>query len=238
MPPPVCPLGALGAGGSILTVPALIYLLGHTLAAATTASLVVVIVTSVTALVAHARAGAVRWRAGLQHCGGGAAARRGGRRPVRARPGGRTDSAVRRTGRTGRPAHAAPPRPARQRHRVGCPGGGGGAGLGAVTGFLGVGGGFPAVPALVTVLGRADERGGGHESAGGHGQRAGGPRGPGVHRRAPGSHAAPAVPGHRRPGRVDGRRLAAKVPRRAALRRVFGAVLLSVAVAMGATAVL
>lgn len=58
-------LGALGAGGSILTVPALVYLLGFTPAAATTASLVVVIVTSVTALVAHARAGAVRWRAGL-----------------------------------------------------------------------------------------------------------------------------------------------------------------------------
>ncbi|MYS73092.1 TSUP family transporter, partial [Streptomyces sp. SID5926] len=53
-------LGALGAGGSILTVPALVYLLGFTPAAATTASLVVVIVTSVTALVAHARAGAVR----------------------------------------------------------------------------------------------------------------------------------------------------------------------------------
>ncbi len=58
-------LGALGAGGSILTVPALIYLLGFTPAAATTASLVVVIVTSATALVSHARTGAVRWRAGL-----------------------------------------------------------------------------------------------------------------------------------------------------------------------------
>ncbi|MBO7941612.1 sulfite exporter TauE/SafE family protein, partial [Streptomyces sp. S9] len=58
-------LGALGAGGSILTVPALIYLLGFDPAAATTGALVIVIVTSVTALAAHARTGSVRWRAGL-----------------------------------------------------------------------------------------------------------------------------------------------------------------------------
>ncbi|MFF7981424.1 sulfite exporter TauE/SafE family protein [Streptomyces sp. NPDC007901] len=57
-------LGALGGGGSVLAAPALIYLLGFTPAAATTASLVVVTVTSATALVAHAREGAVRWRAG------------------------------------------------------------------------------------------------------------------------------------------------------------------------------
>lgn len=53
-------LGALGGGGSVLAVPALIYLLGFTPAAATTASLVVVTVTSATALGAHAREGAVR----------------------------------------------------------------------------------------------------------------------------------------------------------------------------------
>ncbi|TXS22285.1 hypothetical protein EAO71_25055, partial [Streptomyces sp. ms191] len=58
-------LGALGAGGSILTVPALVHLLGFAPFAATTAGLVVVIGTSLTALLAHARAGAVRWRAGL-----------------------------------------------------------------------------------------------------------------------------------------------------------------------------
>ncbi|MGW6405409.1 TSUP family transporter, partial [Streptomyces sp. NPDC055134] len=56
-------LGSLGAGGSILTVPALIYLLGFSPAEATTASLIIVIVTSLTALIAHARAGTVRWRA-------------------------------------------------------------------------------------------------------------------------------------------------------------------------------
>lgn len=57
-------LGALGGGGSVLTVPALIYLLGFTPSAATTASLVIVTLTSVTALSAHAREGTVRWRAG------------------------------------------------------------------------------------------------------------------------------------------------------------------------------
>ena len=57
-------LGALGGGGSVLAVPALMYLLGFTPAAAATASLVVVTVTSVTALAVHAREGTVRWRAG------------------------------------------------------------------------------------------------------------------------------------------------------------------------------
>ncbi|BCK67431.1 hypothetical protein Srufu_013840 [Streptomyces libani subsp. rufus] len=86
-------LGALGGGGSVLAVPALIYLLGFTPASATTASLIIVIATSLTALYAHARAGRVRWKAG-----------------------------------------------------------GAGAALGTLTGLLGVGGGFLAVPALVTVL--------------------------------------------------------------------------------------
>lgn len=57
-------LGALGGGGSVLAVPALIYLLGFTPAAATTASLVIVAVTSAMALSAHARDGHVQWRAG------------------------------------------------------------------------------------------------------------------------------------------------------------------------------
>ena len=52
-------LGALGGGGSVLAVPALIYLLGFTPAAATTASLIIVTATSATALYAHARDGNV-----------------------------------------------------------------------------------------------------------------------------------------------------------------------------------
>ena len=58
-------LGALGGGGSVLTVPALVYLLGESVHSATTASLVIVGSTAAAALVGHARAGRVRWRAGL-----------------------------------------------------------------------------------------------------------------------------------------------------------------------------
>ncbi|MEU7383170.1 MULTISPECIES: sulfite exporter TauE/SafE family protein [unclassified Streptomyces] len=146
-------LGALGGGGSVLAVPALIYLLGFTPAAATTASLVVVTVTSATALVAHARDGQVRWRTGLSFAAagigpamlGGAVAGRlpdavlaaafalvaavAAARMLRPRPAPQEDRPVRR----GRAAAA-------------------GAGLGAVTGVLGVGGGFLAVPALVGAL--------------------------------------------------------------------------------------
>jgi len=57
-------LGALGGGGSILTVPALVYVLGESAQAATTESLVIVGVTSLVAAVGHARARNVRWLAG------------------------------------------------------------------------------------------------------------------------------------------------------------------------------
>ncbi|RPK41511.1 Sulfite exporter TauE/SafE [Streptomyces sp. ADI92-24] len=148
-------LGALGGGGSVLAVPALIYLLGFTPAAATTASLLIVTATSATALYARARAGHVRWRAGAAFAAAGiipaalaglaadrlpqpvltaafaaiaALAALKMLRPIPA-PADGTSQAV-------RPLRA----------------GGAGAGLGAVTGLLGVGGGFLAVPALVTVL--------------------------------------------------------------------------------------
>ena len=58
-------LGALGGGGSILTVPALVYLVGQDATTATTGSLVIVGVTSLVALVPHARAGRVRFTQGL-----------------------------------------------------------------------------------------------------------------------------------------------------------------------------
>jgi uncharacterized membrane protein YfcA len=58
-------LGALGGGGSILTVPALVYVLGQSPVAATTGSLIIVGVTSLTGMVAHARAGRVRVAQGL-----------------------------------------------------------------------------------------------------------------------------------------------------------------------------
>jgi uncharacterized membrane protein YfcA len=58
-------LGALGGGGSILTVPALVFVLGQRPVAATTGSLVIVGVTSLAGMVAHARAGRVRVGQGL-----------------------------------------------------------------------------------------------------------------------------------------------------------------------------
>jgi len=58
-------LGALGGGGSILTVPALVYALGETARSATTGSLVIVGITAAAAAVGHARARRVHWRAGL-----------------------------------------------------------------------------------------------------------------------------------------------------------------------------
>lgn len=58
-------LGALGGGGSILTVPALVYLLGQDTHAATTGSLLIVGVTALAGMAAHQRAGEVRVVQGL-----------------------------------------------------------------------------------------------------------------------------------------------------------------------------
>ncbi|NIY63874.1 sulfite exporter TauE/SafE family protein [Streptomyces malaysiensis] len=146
-------LGALGGGGSVLAVPALIYLLGFTPAAATTASLIIVTATSITALYAHARTGAVRWRAGglfaaaglLPAAAAGAAAARLPQPVLTAAFAAVAALAAVRMLRPG-PAvgdRAVAVRPVKVA--------GTGAGLGALTGLLGVGGGFLTVPALVTV---------------------------------------------------------------------------------------
>jgi len=58
-------LGALGGGGSILTVPALVYVIGESAGTATTGSLIIVGVTALTGTIGHARAGRVRWTGGL-----------------------------------------------------------------------------------------------------------------------------------------------------------------------------
>ncbi len=58
-------LGLLGGGGSILAVPLLVYVAGLESKEAIATSLLVVGVTSLAALVPHARAGRVRWRTGL-----------------------------------------------------------------------------------------------------------------------------------------------------------------------------
>ena len=58
-------LGALGGGGSILTVPALVYLLDQSPHGATTASLIIVGITSLAGMAAHLKAGRVQVRSGL-----------------------------------------------------------------------------------------------------------------------------------------------------------------------------
>ncbi len=58
-------LGALGGGGSILTVPALVFALGQDPRTATTSSLVIVGLTALIAVVPHARGGRVRLVQGL-----------------------------------------------------------------------------------------------------------------------------------------------------------------------------
>lgn len=58
-------LGVLGGGGSILTVPILVYLARMGTKEAIATSLFVVGVTSAAGVVSHARAGRVRWRTGL-----------------------------------------------------------------------------------------------------------------------------------------------------------------------------
>ncbi|MFC4470658.1 sulfite exporter TauE/SafE family protein [Streptomyces xiangluensis] len=148
-------LGALGGGGSILAVPALIYLLGFSPAAATTAGLLIVTATSATALYAHARAGHVRWKAGALFAAAGllpaaAAGAAAARLPQPLLTAAFAAVAAVAAFRMLRPADGravrdvAGVRPGRAA--------GAGAGLGALTGLLGVGGGFLAVPALVTVL--------------------------------------------------------------------------------------
>ncbi|MGW1378921.1 sulfite exporter TauE/SafE family protein [Streptomyces sp. NPDC002446] len=57
-------LGALGGGGSVLAVPALVYLLGQSPHAATAGALVVVTAGAAAGLLRHARAGRVHWTAG------------------------------------------------------------------------------------------------------------------------------------------------------------------------------
>ena len=64
-------VGLLGGGGSILTTPLLIYVVGFDAKEAIAASLFVVGVTSIFGLISHARAGRVVWRIGLIFGGAG-----------------------------------------------------------------------------------------------------------------------------------------------------------------------
>jgi uncharacterized membrane protein YfcA len=155
-------LGLLGGGGAILTVPMLVYVLGVEPKRAMATSLVVVCVTSLAAVVPHARAGRVRWRTALIFGPASMAGAFAGGRVARLVPSSilltafalvMLASAFAMTrGRKESPRDA----DARAQAASNLPMLkilGTGALVGAVTGMVGAGGGFLVVPALV-LLGR------------------------------------------------------------------------------------
>lgn len=58
-------IGGLGGGGGVLTVPALVYVLGQSAQDATAGSVVIVGIAAVVGVLARIRSGLVRWRTGL-----------------------------------------------------------------------------------------------------------------------------------------------------------------------------
>ncbi len=166
-------LGALGGGGSILTVPALVYVLGQDPRTATTSSLVIVGLTALIALVPHARARRVRFGQGLLFGALGTAGSLVGsalssavapsvllgafavlmlvvatlmlRRALREPIGPAHDDPTTDPMLTLRPFTCACPRVLKVLLTA--------TGVGLLTGFFGVGGGFALVPALVLALG-------------------------------------------------------------------------------------
>ncbi len=170
-------LGALGGGGSILTVPVLVYVLGQSPHQATTASLLVVGLAAVIGALTHARAGRARVKTGLLFGLLGVAGSYAGSLASAAVPAHVLMAGfgvlmlvvaatmivrlrmMKRSRTSGdQPPGAQPPGD----RRPGLPRAGAGrfavvaataTAVGIVTGFFGVGGGFVVVPALVLVLG-------------------------------------------------------------------------------------
>ncbi|HLV72511.1 MAG TPA: sulfite exporter TauE/SafE family protein [Vulgatibacteraceae bacterium] len=149
-------LGLLGGGGSILTVPILVYLAGVEARQAIAMSLFVVGTTALASLLPHARAGRVRWRTGLLFGAAGMAGAYAGGRVAAHLPAAVllaafavmmavTALAMLR----GRPAPAGDGPADRPVPRILAEG----LAVGAVTGMVGAGGGFLVVPALVLLGG-------------------------------------------------------------------------------------
>jgi uncharacterized membrane protein YfcA len=158
-------LGALGGGGSVLTVPALVFVLGLTAQAATTASLVIVGITALVAAFGHARSGHVQWRSGLLLAAAGVPASLAGTTLNRlvsenvlllafaalmllAAVGMLVQPPKNGAGADGQPAAERD----RSQRRLWLRLAGAGLLIGALTGFFGVGGGFVIVPVLVVAL--------------------------------------------------------------------------------------
>ncbi|KGN39020.1 sulfite exporter TauE/SafE family protein [Knoellia subterranea] len=165
-------LGALGGGGSMLTIPALVYVLGLEPGTATTSSLLIVGATSLIGLAPHLRAGRVRVAQGLMFGAHGTAGSYAGSllsshvapavlltafaglmlvvatvmlvRSVRGPGSGEGADLSREPIVTLRPVTCACPRLAKLLVAA--------TAVGLLTGFFGVGGGFLLVPALVLAL--------------------------------------------------------------------------------------
>jgi uncharacterized protein len=175
-------LGTLGGGGSILTVPVLVYLLRQSPHAATAGSLLIVGTTAAVGMIAHQRAGRVRLALGIAFGAFGVAGSYAGTRLSSGVPPGLLLSLFaglmlaaaaammrwpRGTVARRERAIASPPAAARasgRRRACQRPGGSmvlrrglkiivAATGVGLLTGFFGVGGGFVIVPALVLALG-------------------------------------------------------------------------------------
>ncbi len=146
-------LGMLGGGGSILTVPILVYVLGMEPRDAIATSLVVVGTTSAVGMLSHAWGGRVEWRTGLIFGAAGV---------VGAAVGGRLGKlvppslllvafaamvlAAALAMLRGRPASGGSPAQPSRRRMAGALRNG--FGVGVLTGLIGAGGGFMVVPAL------------------------------------------------------------------------------------------
>lgn len=164
-------MGTLGAGGSIIAVPVLVYAFGHGAREATTGSLVVVGLAAVVSAAHHGRGGRVRLGTGLVFGGLGAAGSVLGSRLSAVVPerlllalfaGLLVVVAVlmaRRRRREGGQAPPDEPAPVLTPRPFAVDWGRAGlllaaaSGVGLLTGFFGVGGGFAVVPALVLLLG-------------------------------------------------------------------------------------
>ena len=154
-------LGLLGGGGSILTVPVLHYVLGYSVKEAIPMSLVVVGLTSGVGVLLHAKDAQVNWRAALAFgppaiVGALLGAELGLRSAAVVQLAvfavvlvAAAISMLRPRGDGARPVYGESSRPARRLPFVTLIG----ALVGVLTGFVGVGGGFLYVPALVQLAG-------------------------------------------------------------------------------------
>jgi uncharacterized membrane protein YfcA len=159
-------VGALGAGGSVLAVPVLVYVLDEPVPTATTVSLVVVLAAALAGGAEHARTGRVCWNHALALVAAGVPTLAAGTAAAEA-----VDDAVLVAAfaplmvvaavATWRSAERRDPRAAALGRECDCPplraghALAAGLGVGFLTGFFGVGGGFLVVPALVVGLGFA-----------------------------------------------------------------------------------